>query len=172
MKLTLDGLANVATAVMALAIALAAGTVAWATYTSAEPPPTVQPYTVGDPISLPVTVDFTASPRTVILFVQSRCRFCTESMSFYKDILDKRAHLAPQLRIVALTPEEPQVTHNYLESHGVSVDEVIQTEITGTRFLGTPTVLSIDHSGMIEGVWLGRLTAEQEQSVRKAIFNS
>lgn len=132
----------------------------------AAPPPTVAP-----PAARPVTgdrlepiggLDITASPRTLVLAIQSTCHFCSESMTFYRE-LARRTH--PATRLVVVAPDDPVVARQYVESHGFKPDAIATSDLARIHVGGTPTLLLVNNAGVIERVWMGKLAAEREKEV-------
>ena len=48
---------------------------------------------------------------------------------------------------------------------GVSVAEVRQAEFKALKVSGTPTLLLVDNNGIVQHVWIGKLTAAKEKEV-------
>ena len=121
-------------------------------------PPLYEP---GDKLTID-GVDFKAANKTLLLVIRSTCRFCTESMPFYKTLMAARSS---QARIVALTPETVEVGAGYLGSHGVQLDAVVSTPLTAVKVRGTPTAILVSNAGSVEKVWQGRLDSKSELEV-------
>jgi len=118
---------------------------------------------IGKKISLP-DMDWTKSSRNLVLFIQSACHFCTDSAPFYKQLVNKQ-HNQSNLQIVAASSEPIQTSKAYLDSLGVSINEVRQVDLRSIGVAGTPTLLQVDNSGVITDVWLGQLDSKREAEV-------
>ena len=117
---------------------------------------------IGTAVSLP-GVDWAAKPRTVVLVLSTKCRFCTDSQPFYRRLV---AEAGPhRLGLVAVFPQDPAEANKYLLSMGVAVDRVVQAPPTSVGAQGTPTILFVDPKGTAERVWIGRLTPDLEAEV-------
>ena len=152
-----------------LAAIVMLGVSAWLVVTSvmnARPAPSVPAYVAGD--SLDDIPGLVLGPtRTLILWIQSSCPYCTKSMPFYKRIAEAENRSD---RIVALGAETPQVIADYLRQHGVRVDQVLSTQGANVRFAGTPTLALVSPARKILSVWRGQLvTVAKEAEVLTAL---
>lgn len=131
----------------------------------AEVPP---PYRTGDVLAEKLEgVSIAARPATLLVIVQSRCKFCTASMPFYER-LAKSPHANTQ--IVVLTQEEAAIGRAYVTSHGFQPDDVVSIP-EFARIRSTPTVILTDATKTVRRIWTGKLSAENEAEVLAAIFN-
>ncbi len=64
-------------------------------------------YAIGDRLDNVSEFDELVSQPTLILFVNSECRFCTESMPFYRRLLADRRPGGSDLSVVAVARPEP-----------------------------------------------------------------
>ena len=130
-----------------------------------EVPP---PYRTGDVLSENLdAVRLAAKPATLLVVVQSRCKFCTASMPFYER-LGARVHANTQ--IVVLTQEEAAIGRAYVSSHGFEPDAVVSIP-EFTRIRSTPTVILTDATKTVRRIWTGKLSADSEAEVLAALDN-
>jgi hypothetical protein len=122
--------------------------------------PTVQP---GEEISLPL-VEWAKYSKTVVLAVRSNCHFCTESLPFYEQLLEKLSNNG-LTHVVAVAPDSPAVTASYLSDHGVRVASVKQYSFSKLKIDGTPTLLIVNPQGKVDKVWVGKLNPSGECDV-------
>ena len=122
-------------------------------------------YHVGETFGRPDVIDYRLSERTLVIFINSTCRFCTDSMPFYRRLGLAFDH--PQtVRVVAASFEDVETSRKYLASYDVNVDHVTKIERgEAPKLLATPTVLVLDKMGIVRGSWLGLLTEERELEV-------
>lgn len=109
-------------------------------------------------------VDWSKSERTLVLAVQPKCRFCTESAPFYKQLAERQFNHSG-LKLLALSQFPVDVTKKYLDTLGVPIEEIKQAPFDSIGIAGTPTLLLIDRSGTVTNLWFGRLKQEQEAEV-------
>lgn len=135
---------------------------------AAKRPPTPPPtYERGDAISVE-SVDFRRADRTLILVVRKGCRFCDESMPFYKRIGDD-ATIAKRAQLVIVAPDEEAVSREELAKQQIRVDQVVKKSLAALKVRGTPTALVVDRTGRIEKVMVGRLDEKQQQELVSAL---
>lgn len=123
---------------------------------------------IGKKISLP-EVDWIGNGNNLVLFIQSNCRYCTDSAPFYKQLvslqLSNQNNSQSALQLIAISPEPTQASKAYLDSVGVHIDKVRQADLRSIGVRGTPTLLQVDGSGVITNVWLGQLDKNRETEV-------
>ena len=130
--------------------------------TSRNPP---QVYVVGDTFEALPAVDFSATSRTAVLFFRTSCGFCSKSMPFYKRLHDALEASLDGARLVVVGSEAVGEISSYFKAQGISLDSVISTPAADPKVPGTPTLVFVDSRGTVENVWVGLLTAEQEDAV-------
>ena len=110
-----------------------------------------------------------AADQTVLVFVNSTCRFCTSSMPFYLRLIDAIRSGGRSVRSFFASREPVEITRRYLDSHHLLPDAII-TLPNDIPLTGTPTVLVIDRNGSVADGWLGQLTPRQEAAVMRLLF--
>lgn len=160
----LDSVGNVAVAVMALA-SLAMVGLLWGRNGPAGV--TREPFEVGDQFDLEVAHQIDKANVTLLMLVQSRCPYCTESMPFYRSLITDARRAGTQVAFVAVSLDPIVIGQAYLAEHGVTPDAVVPYPETGrVRFGGTPTLVAVNRELRVIGVWEGKLAASGEQAVR------
>jgi hypothetical protein len=129
------------------------------------PPPRPQPptYAVGEQIKV-AGVDFRASAQTLVLVVRKGCRFCDESMPFYKQLGDDAA-IAKTTRLVIAAPDDEVVSREELAKQAVRVDQVVKVKGGDLKVRGTPTVIVVDRGGTVRQVLIGRLDETKQREL-------
>lgn len=94
-------------------------------------------------------VDYGRQSSTLLLFLNSSCRFCTQSMPLYQTLSKNKNKRSPTL--VAVSVEALEDTRAYLETYNVRVDEIV----VHTTSVPTPTLLLVDEAGVIRRRWVG-----------------
>jgi hypothetical protein len=116
-------------------------------------------------------LSFSDARLTVALVVNSECRFCADSIPFYRRIAELRR--PGNVQLVALSLEPVDSLTKYLEQNAVTVDRALQLQgPTVIPTTGTPTLVLVGQDGTVSSRWLGRLDANQEQEVIRAISAS
>ena len=147
-----------------VSIMLTCGVMIWSTLRSSVPPPPAggETYAVGETFGPVAAYDFSAAPKTLVLFVRSGCRFCTESMTFYRQLCES----AGRIQIIAVGHESEQVLRDYLARHEVQVDGVYSVPHGSLKLSRTPALVLVAASRKVERLWRGKLqTAALEREV-------
>lgn len=107
--------------------------------------------------------EFGTHPKTLLLVLSESCRYCTESMPFYKRMLDQSQ--AEDVNIVAVLNGNPDVGTKYLADNGISNIPVVQASLSDLNTNATPTVILTDRQGFVTRSWVGRLPVDKEVEV-------
>lgn len=131
-------------------------------------------YKVGDRLPPVNGLRPAGSSQTLFMFLNSECRFCTDSMPFYRRLAEEARKLhagSKGIRLVAVSRESERTTRQYLAEHELPVDRVVEIPPTERRVnvSGTPTLILADANSTVRAVWVGRLDAEREREVFSAI---
>ena len=104
---------------------------------------------------------------TLILALSPDCRYCTESMPFYRELMQRRDSTASPLRVVAVVKNHDEIEREQqiLRSSDVSLDALTQVDFRSLGIPGTPVMILVDERGKALEVWNGRLTREDEDEV-------
>ncbi|MCU1267272.1 MAG: hypothetical protein JWM21_3590 [Acidobacteria bacterium] len=125
------------------------------------------PIKVGTKLSLP-EVDWQKNGRTVLLVLSPTCHFCRESGPFYSKLSEVLLS-QKSASLVALFPREVSEGPSYLQTLGISVNEVKQVAFDKLGVKGTPTLIIADKGGEVVGVWFGKLSSAEEEVVLKQL---
>jgi hypothetical protein len=117
----------------------------------------------GEKVSLE-GIDWVKNERTLLLALQSDCRFCSESAPFYRRLTQELGE-PRAVRLIAVLPQQVDDGQKYLNELDVTVDEVKQVSFESLKVGGTPTLILVDSAGVVERVWLGKLSFTQEAEV-------
>ncbi len=108
-------------------------------------------------------INWQTNQKTVLLALQKDCQFCSESMSFYKILVEKSK--AKGITLVAVFPDSSEEGIQYLKENGVEIQEVRQAGKSEIDIKGTPTLILINNKGEVENSWIGKLPSEKEKEV-------
>src|SRR5262249_38228526 len=117
----------------------------------------------GKKISLP-NMDWRRNDRTLIFVLSSGCRFCAESASFYKELVQKCVKQG-NIQIVAVLPQPVDAGRKYLSDLGIPVDDVRQLPPSSIGVRGVPTLLLVNKEGIVTDAWRGKLSPDKELEV-------
>lgn len=130
---------------------------------SASPMRLAQTKPIGRRISL-TGVNWAQNQRSLVLALQSDCRYCLESKNFYRRLVQDRARYG-NTRLIAVLPQSEQDSRKFLDEIGVKVDDIYQGTLTESGVRGTPTLLLVNSSGIVTEAWSGKLDAVSEEAV-------
>ena len=159
MKLELDKVASVTMIVASVALVSAAASFQWR---GPRGRPTDSPtYTVGEQFVALPGVTLTDAPKTLVMFLRSTCRYCTDSVPFYRRLIDRTSRTP----VVAVSFEPEETLRSYLAEHGLRPDRVVSASRGSLRLTATPTLLLVSASGRIEKIWRGLQRTEKEAEI-------
>lgn len=108
-------------------------------------------------------IDWDKNYKTLVLYVSNGCKFCTDSMPFYRTLANESTK--NNTAVVIVSPDSEMATKKYLNENRVKSVEVRQASLSYIGVPGTPTILLVDKSGKIERSWIGKLKPETEKEV-------
>lgn len=108
-------------------------------------------------------IDWKENEKTLVIYSRKGCRFCTESMSFYKKLAEKKDEFAT--KIIVVSTDTVETSKEYFAENGVNLSEFRQSKSIVSGLRGTPTLLLVDNKGKVLSVWVGRLPKEKEKEV-------
>lgn len=128
-------------------------------------------YAPGEVIPPIQNLHLSKAPRTLIFVVSSSCRFCTESMPFYQDVVRQRDVAKSDVQLIVLGQEDQSSLEAYLSNHDVQPDAVVSVlGVQGLKVSRTPTILEVDSDSEVMRAWYGRLSDGAEEAVVKAVL--
>lgn len=117
---------------------------------------------IGSKVNLP-DMKWSNQPKTLILALQTDCRFCNESAPFYKRILLEAKN--KNIKLVAVFPTEVEESAAHLNELGLYGFEVRRSPLNNLQAGGTPTLILTNDQGEVTNFWVGRLPADKEDEV-------
>jgi hypothetical protein len=122
-------------------------------------------YVTGDSLQPIVARDIGAARRAVVLYLNSGCKYCTESMDFYRRLGEWRTQDPRAATIVVVGRESESSLRSYTLAHGLKADKVISVKDGDLKLSSTPSLLLVSREGKIQNIWYGRLSPTDEQAV-------
>ena len=171
MRSRIKGLLDFVATVAMIAAAVA---VIWTTLRAPQSPsrgttingglaPGPTPYQPGEKFGPVAGFNSGSSPKTLILFLRSNCTYCTQSMDFYTRL----AAMPGRPRMVVVGTEPEQSLRDYTKQYGFAADQILTVPRSALRFTGTPALALVRSDGTVEGVWLGKVSGDQEGEVMR-----
>lgn len=107
---------------------------------------------------------------TLVLYISTKCRFCTESGPFYQRLVKENSK--NDIKIIAVLPQSEEEGRKYLKDLGVEMSEVYSSKkLAAIGVTATPTLLLIDNSGSVSETWRGKLSSDKETEVLTKVFS-
>ena len=110
------------------------------------------------------------SPRTLLLALSTHCRYCTQSLPFYKDLVRRlNAASRPSTKIVALFSESQDQVKEYTTLHEFSVASISDVDFLSLGIPATPALILVDRNSEVLNSWVGKVSKDEEKDVHGAI---
>lgn len=122
--------------------------------------PNPQIISAGEQLNLP-DVDWKTNQKSLVFFLNKDCRYCTSSAPLYRQLTEEA--LKQNVKSLALFPHTAEEGKAYLESIQVSVDDIRIVSFSSYKIAGTPTVLFVNNTGAVEGIWIGDAVGRENQ---------
>lgn len=124
---------------------------------------------IGDQLPSLPAYDWKAHDRTLVLVLKDGCRFCEESIPFYRKLaeLGKSNHIDAHL--IAVFPDDPAAVRRLVEAQRLALEVFPGIELSQLKVEGTPTLILVDRQGRVSKVWIGQLDAAGQADVVTAI---
>lgn len=169
-QVKLKGYLEVATNIAVLLVALAVlGTFAW-NYFGRTPAPQLQTgFQKGQTFAQVPGVSYESSPQTLLIAMSTNCHYCTESLPFYKQLVEAQRANGQATHIVAVFPNPEAEVRQYVQQNNLDLKTIAGVDFGALNISGTPTAILIDENGKVRDFWIGRLPQEQEQQVIQAV---
>jgi len=107
-------------------------------------------------------VNWSHNKQTVILALKPDCPYCEMSALFYQQLSRERNK---DTHLIALLPNSVSDSQTYIDKLGISVDEIKNVSLKSIGITKTPTIMLVDDTGIVKGVWVGKLSINQEIEV-------
>lgn len=103
-------------------------------------------------------VDYGSREQTLLIFLNTNCSYCLESIPFYRKLSDAQPQGSKSLRIVALFPNKAEEVAKYVKENQLTVENVAEVDLGVLGISGTPTMILVNSKGEVKNFWLGRLS--------------
>lgn len=115
-------------------------------------------------------VDYTRTPRTLILALNVDCRYCTRSVPFYNSLAEAGHENVGQVNIVAaFINKDSALVQAYAEEKQLSVRVIAGVDFDKLGVHTTPTLILVDSARKVLDSWRGELPPDGEREVFAAL---
>lgn len=114
-------------------------------------------------------VNWSHANRTLVLALSTRCHYCNESADFYRRLAPAAA--AAGVPVVAIFPQPTDEARAHWASQDLPLTGVdfVQIPAGHLPIPGTPTLIVVDHKGVVLRAWAGKQPASGEADIFHAI---
>lgn len=109
------------------------------------------------------------SARYVVIAISPGCPFCSNSASFYRQLVSRAAR-RPDVRIIALMPPNRSLDSAYVKAEGMTFTEFRYEPLEQLGIEGTPTLLIVDAAGRVIHSWEGQLNEAARADAMDEVF--
>ena len=106
-------------------------------------------------------IDWKQNKKSLVFFLNKDCHYCTSSAPVYRQL--KEEAQKQNVKLLAVFPHSIEEAKVYLESVQLSFDEIRSSPLAPYKIPGTPTVLFVNSSGIVEKVWFGDVSGKEKQ---------
>jgi hypothetical protein len=111
-------------------------------------------------------VSYDKAESTLVLALNTQCKFCNESLPFYRKLLSTHS---PSNQIAVIFPNPDREVREFIEQAKLSVHAVGEQDFSKFQIDGTPTLVLVGRDGKVRDLWAGELSAAGEKQVMSAI---
>jgi len=124
---------------------------------------------VGDQLPSLPAYDWKGHERTLVLALRNGCRFCEESIPFYRRLAEQEESNQIDVHLIAVFPDDAEAVRRLMETHQLAVEAFPGIELSQMKVEGTPTLILVDRQGRVSKVWIGQLEAAGQEDVMTSI---
>ena len=137
---------------------------------SAPPPAAPRPVVEqGTTVALPAGATADGTVDSLLLVLSADCRFCTESMPFYRRLAARPEVQSGQVRLSVVSMQPLAEMREYLNEHGLEAAHVMSVPESGLRVGATPGIVLATREGVVRESWLGAVPPREEKRVIDAL---
>ncbi len=124
---------------------------------------------IGDQLPSLPAYDWKAHDRTLVLALRNGCRFCEESIPFYRKLAELEKSNQIDAHLIAVFPDDLASVRQLVETQRLAVEVFPGIELSQVKVEGTPTLILVDRQGRVSKFWIGELAAGGQADVVTAI---
>jgi hypothetical protein len=116
----------------------------------------------GERLNVP-NVDWEQNKKSLVFFLKKDCAYCTSSAPFYRQLIEDASKR--NVRSLAILPNSLDEARHYVQSLELPIESVQTGSLSSYKISGTPTVLFVDHQGIVRSAWFGA-APDREKEMR------
>lgn len=110
-------------------------------------------------------VDFRKSQKTLLVAMDSKCDYCSESLPFYKNLADSLRGRSNDARMIAVFPSAEEETKRYAQQSQLNVDTIFGLDFKMLNLSALPAMILIDNNGRLLDFWIGKPSKDTEKQI-------
>lgn len=118
----------------------------------------------GKPLAQIPTIDYQSNKRTLLIVLNTNCKYCSESAPLYRKLMDQNSQ-SSKLHIVAIFPNRADEVSQFMKTHELKMEAVTDIQLDTLRLSGTPSLILVNSAGEINDFWVGKLTESEAEHV-------
>ncbi|HVF55789.1 MAG TPA: hypothetical protein VM934_06540 [Pyrinomonadaceae bacterium] len=138
-------------------------------YLGSHPKPQLEAgFQKGQPFARVPGINYNSASQTLLIAMSTKCRYCNESVPFYKQLAEAQRASGKATHIVAVFPNAEGEVKQYLQQNNLNLETITDIDLKALNINGTPSAVLIDSSGKVSDFWIGKLPQDIQQRVIKA----
>jgi len=119
--------------------------------------------TAGERLNIP-NVDWEQNKKSLVFFLKKDCVYCQVSAPFYRQLVEEATKR--NVKSLAVLPNTIEEARDYVKSLELPIENVQVGLLSSYKVPATPTVLFVDHQGIVRSVWVGAAAPAKEKEMR------
>lgn len=149
------------------------GMIGQRTWVSSHRPSPPQLFREGERIPIFDGLDVSKVARTLVMVVRHDCRYCAESLPFYRTLSQSLSDNNPVgSQLVIVTVDDLETAKQYVRDNQLNISAIVPVppaRRSELRVPGTPTLMLVDRDGRIQRMWVGTLDPTRQKEVTAAL---
>lgn len=108
-------------------------------------------------------VNFSKNSNTILLVLDAKCQYCTQSLAFYKKLIVESKEKS-NVWVIAVFKIKAEEVEHYLKDHGINIEFIPNVNLVELKVDATPTIIWVDANRKIVGSYEGVLNEKQEST--------
>lgn len=152
--------------VIAIAVVVAAGVLVKRSFFPTQLTTAFPRIKTGERLNIP-NVKWEQNQKSLVFFLKKDCPYCSSSAPFYRQLIDEANKR--NVKCLAVFPNSADEAQKYLRYVDLPIDDIQTASLVDNKIAGTPTVLFVDHKGVVGSVWFGA-PGERESEMRNQLI--
>ena len=132
--------------------------------------PELPQYRAGEKVDSIDGLPYNDHEKTVVLFLSSQCKYCLESLPFYRSLVEVRNAEHKAVAIAAISRDSQATFERYISEQSLRVDRTATvSKPAWPKMLATPTMVVVDHNGIVLDAWVGLMSTDRVNALTRLL---